>query len=144
MANRSYQTITLYGKPEKVKEVLECVLSQKEIDFEDGFGTKVFPISLCSIKDDKIYLETRYASVGFDELSKSFPEVGFMSSSWTENCGQELFLMINGHCIYEVYYNCEEMYMGDDQPNTWELVTGLKLNDKNICKAFNLIEKGVA
>lgn len=144
MANRCYETITLFGKPEKVKEVLDYVLSQKQEDYGDEFVSKAFPISLCSIKDNKIGLETKYAPVSFNQLSKSFPEVGFLSSSMTENCGEDLCLMINGDLIYSVYYNYEEMYMGDDQPNTWEFVTGHKLNDENICKAFNLIEKGVA
>jgi hypothetical protein len=144
MANRSYQTITLFGKTEKVKEILNYVISQKEKDFENEFITKVFPISLCSIKDDKIHLETKYAPVGFKELSISFPEVGFKSSSTTEFSGEELILMINGKCIYSVYYNYEEMYAGEDNPNTWELITGHKLKEENIKSAFNITEKGVA
>lgn len=154
MANRSYQTITLFGKAEKVNEVLNYINDNRITVFEDGssaifednsFVSKSFPISLCGIKrnENKIILETKYAPVGFKELSISFPEVGFQSSSTTEFSGEELILVINGKCIYSVYYNYEEMYAGVDNPNTWELITGHKLKEENIKSAFNITKKGV-
>lgn len=129
MANRCYQTVTLYGKSEEIKEVIDFVLLGKTKEFEDGtFLTDQFPISLCSIKDNnKIVLETKYASVGCTELSKLFPLILFKSSSYTEGYGEELFFVKNNDLIYSVYYNVDE-----------ERNVGNILNEEYLKNAFNV------
>jgi hypothetical protein len=139
MANRSYQTITLYGNPEKVEEVIKFIKGTAKESLGDGtFFCETFPISLCGIEQpNKIHLETKYASVGFYQLSRKFPEVEFMSSSTTEGLGEELTYIINGQLLYSVYYNYEYMECQEPAPT-------VHLNKENIKKAFNIKGKEAA
>lgn len=128
MANRSYQTVKLFGNPEKIKEVFNYILSEKKTEFyDDNFGTDVFPISLTAIYPDKneIVLETKYGPADFFELSKRFPEVGFKSSSFTDGVGnEEVTYALSGSVLYSVFIDIEGPYW-------WKNTTGNEMKSVN-------------
>jgi hypothetical protein len=128
MANRCYQTIKLFGKPELVKKVIDFVILRKCHEFEDGkFVSDQFPLSLCYIKNDcEICLETKYGPADFNEISKFFPKVGFQSGSFTDGTGiDECAYMINGSVLYSDYLEVQG-------PEMWEDITGTKMNLKGV------------
>lgn len=152
MANRSYQTVELFGKPEKIKEVLNYVNENRITVFEDGssaifdddqFVSKSFPISLCRIDSDKniIHLETKYVPADTGDISKQFSDVGFVDYSMTEGGGEDLCIILNGNLLYSVFFNHERMDFGENETNIWETVSNTKLIKENINAAFNLINK---
>jgi hypothetical protein len=130
MANRCYQTVTLYGKPEKIKEVIDFVLLRKTKDFEDGtFLNDQFPVSLCSIiEPDKISLETKYGPPikSIEELSQFFPEVGFVSGSFTDGYGAEESHHILGGSVLQ------GTFLEVQAPEMWEDITGTKMDLKGV------------
>lgn len=130
MANRCYQTVTLYGKSEKIKEVIDFVLLRKTKDYEDGtFLNDQFPISLCSIKEnDKIVLETKYGPPikCIEELSQMFPEIGFVSGSFTDGQGiSESHHILGGSVLHGTFIEVQA-------PEMWEDITGTKMNLKGV------------
>lgn len=150
MANRCYQTIELWGKPEKIKEVIDYVISQKECELVDQwFGSKVFPISRCSIGSEDIFLEQKYCSVDFSELSELFPEVGFHSHSLTDGEGNvDEYYVLNGRLLFYRPMHCvqdDDIYYGGNYPSLeqeypeaeeeWEKIVGISI--KNSIRKHN-------
>lgn len=136
MANRCYQTVRLFGKAEKIKEVIDYVQSEKEIEYEDGsFIFSLIPDSLTKIVgEDCISFETKYCSVGMNELSKKFPEVGFRSGSFTDGAGdEELCYYLDGILLYYHFENVQ-------YPKWWKKITGNEIGDLTDIRSIDNIE----
>lgn len=128
MANRCNQTIHLYGNPEKVKEVIDYLISNKvNPRARKNFVIDIFPMSLCTISENKIFVNRNNEPETLHSISYKFPDVGFMSQSSTDGIGQEeKTFYLNSNIIYHTYYEVEAAEL-------WEKTTGNKmLNTKFI------------
>ena len=124
MASWCDQSVTLVGKPEKIKEAIDFVIRRKTKEFDNGtFYTDQFPISLCSMKENEIILQTKYGAPYkcIEELSSMFPEVGFISTSFTDGTGiDQCAYILGGSMLYHTYLEVQA-------PEYWEDTTGYKM-----------------
>lgn len=128
MANRSSQKVTLFGKPEKIKEVMDYVNKGHSQDHKDeSFVSFTFPESITTLKrnDNVILIETAHSSVSCTDISKRFPQVGFYSKSFTDGYGiEEICYSLGGIDLYSVYIRIEG-------PQIWKEITGNDMEDVN-------------
>jgi len=104
MANWCDETVQLFGPTAKIVEVIEHIKNLKKEDYDDeSFGTEAFPNSICRVHSvsNSIDLLTKDGPVPeLQDLSKKFPDVGFITESFTEGDGGSCVAYLKGGLVY--------------------------------------------
>lgn len=119
MANWCDETVQLFGPTAKIVEVIEHIKNLKKEDYDDGsFGTDAFPNSICRVHSvsNSIDLLTKYGPVPeLQDLSKKFPDVGFITESFTEGDGDRCVAYLKRGLVYLSTYISLIMFVEWDE-----------------------------